>query len=302
MASAVQIIVVDGPPGAGDVACRVLDQLESAWSRFVETSDISRLNHNTGQPLKVAPTTVKLVETMLEAWRMTGGLFDPSVLPALLEAGYVTSISDPTGYTSLPCRECSAHLDSFSFGHVTLDGDCLVTLPAGIAIDAGGLGKGLAADLVVAELLARGAAGALVSIGGDLAAAGRPPEAEGWRLDIEDPFRADQTVSQISFSGGGVATSSTRSRRWIHNNSEQHHVIDPRTDTPSESDLVAVTVIAPCGWQAEAHATALLLGGAIGFDQYVADNKIEAIATAIDGTTTTTNGFSELAPAHVMSS
>lgn len=302
MASAVQVIVVDGPAGAGAAACRMLEQLESTWSRFVETSDISRLNHNTGESLKVAPTTVKLVETMLEAWRMTGGLFDPSVLPALLEAGYVTSIIDPTGYTSLPHGARSAHGDSVSFGHVTIDGNRFVTVPDGMAIDAGGLGKGLAADLVVAELLARGAAGALVSIGGDLAAAGCPPETEGWRLDIEDPFRAANVLSQISFSGGGVATSSSRSRRWIHNSSEQHHVIDPRTAKPSKSDLVAVTVITSCGWQAEAHATALLLGGAIRFEEYVAANQIEAIATAIDGTTTTTNNCAELVPENVMSS
>ena len=301
MASAVHVIVVDGPPEAGAVARRALEQLESTWSRFIETSDISRLNRSSGHPIQVAPATITLLNTVAEACRMTGGLFDPTVLPALINAGYATSIDDPRAHTSLPDAAVFAPLERFSFEQVTINKDLYVTLPIGMAIDVGGLGKGLAADLVVAELLGRGAGGALVSVGGDLAAAGHPPEPDGWRVDVEDPFSAARILTHISINGGGVATSSTRSRRW-NNNGEQHHVIDPTTGKPSQSDLAAVTVIGSCGWEAEAHATALLLGGRICFGAYVTANQIEAIGTAIDGTTVATNGLSELVPTEVMSS
>ena len=301
MASGVQIIVVDGPLEAGAIARRALEELESTWSRFVQTSDISRLNRSNGHPVQVAPATVMLLERLAEACRMTGGLFDPTVLPALINAGYVTSIDDPTAHTSIPGTAIFAAHQRFSYTQVTLDNDRYVTLPVGMAIDVGGLGKGLAADLVVAELLGRGAGGALVSIGGDLAAAGHPPESDGWRLDVEDPFSAARTLTRLSFSGGGVATSSTRIRRWANKNSEQHHVIDPTTGEPSQSDLVAVTVIGSCGWEAEAHATALLLGGSTCFNEYVTANQITAIGTATDGATVVTNGLSELVPTEVMS-
>lgn len=298
MASAVQIIVVDGPPDAEALARALLDELESRWSRFIETSDISRLNLAAGRPIHVAPTTVALLEKIADAYEITGGRFDPTVLPALVDAGYLTSIDDPVAHTSLPDSATFAPHRGFSFTHLLLDGGCCITLPEGMAIDAGGLGKGLAADLVVAELLGRGARGALVSVGGDLAAAGHPPESDGWRLDVEHPFCPTRVLARIMFSGGGVATSSTRIRRWS-NNGEQHHLIDPTTGKPSQSDLVAVTVIGSCGWEAEAHATALLLGGSADFAPYTTANQIEAVATAIDGTTVATNALSDLVPKEV---
>lgn len=301
MASEVQVIVVDGPPESGAVACRAIKQLEQIWSRFVKTSDISRINRQTGESVHVALPTITLLETMAEAWRMTGGLFDPTVLPALVDAGYVTSIDDPTARTSLPDVPAGAQLEGLSFDQLYLDYNGCVTVPVGMAIDAGGLGKGLAADLVVAELLARGAHGVLVSIGGDLSAAGDPPEPDGWRLAVENPLDPAMTLAEISFTGGGVATSSTRSRRWTHDNSERHHVIDPRTRKPATSDLVAVTVISSCGWQAEAHATAVLLGGRDRFDDYTANGRVEAIATAVDGTTSATRNLIGLVPDRVTS-
>ena len=117
-----------------------------------------------------------------------------------------------------------------------------VTVPPGVALDPGGIGKGLAADLAVASLIEGGAAGALVSIGGDLAAAGVAPEPEGWRVDIERPDPGDAPLCRTTIDHGGVATSSTRSRRWVHEGRPQHHAIDPATGAPSETDLASVTV------------------------------------------------------------
>ena len=134
-----------------------------------------------------------------------------------------------------------------------------------MTLDPGGIGKGLAADLVVASLLAKGAEGVLVSLGGDLAAAGTSPTTDGWLVDIEDPLDTERVVRTVTISGGGVATSSTTIRRWsAPDGGIHHHVIDPRTGRPSTTDLAAVTVVAPCGWQAEAAATALLLSGTAG--------------------------------------
>ena len=296
MASHVQVLVVNGPPEAGTIAEQALAQLESAWSRFVDTSDISRLNSARGRPVQLQPATLRLVELMIEAWEITKGRFDPTVLPALLAAGYVASIDDPSAVTTLatPTTGGSAP-NTATLREVVVDhiGQS-VTLPLGITIDAGGLGKGLAADLVVAELLARGTEGALVSIGGDLAAAGKAPDDDGWTLDIEDHLDPNRTLCRVLFSAGGVATSSTRSRRWTCAGTEQHHTIDPRTGAPSQSDLVGASAIGSCGWQAEVHSTALLLGGAHHFDDYTRDNEIEAIATTSTGARLATAALADL--------
>lgn len=291
MASDAHVIVVDGPPEACTTTRRALEQLESLWSRFIDSSDVHRLNHGAGQPLQVDPTTITLIKVMIEAWRITGGRYDPTILPALLTAGYVASIDDPNLHSTLPAATSPFGEGSPTLGQVEVGPNGFVTLPAAMAIDAGGIGKGLAADLACTQLMTHGAGGALISIGGDLAAAGDGPEVNGWRIDIEDPFNPSETLAQVMISGGGIATSSTQTRRWISNNSDHHHIIDPLADQPSHTDLAAVTVIASCGWQAEAHATALLVGGGACFHKYANCHGIEAVASTTGGTILTTAAF-----------
>ena len=136
-----------------------------------------------------------------------------------------------------------------------------VIVPAGIGLDPGGIGKGLAADLVVTELLEAGTAGALVCVGGDLAAAGTPPTPDGWLVSVEEPRDPTRSLLTFGLDAGGVATSSTLSRTWLQDGRQRHHALDPATQTCSDTDLAAVTVIARAGWEAEAHATAALLCG-----------------------------------------
>ena len=153
-----------------------------------------------------------------------------------------------------------------------------VTVPAGLTLDAGGIGKGLAADLAVGRLLQAGATGAMVEIGGDLAMAGTPIDPAGWLVNVERPDPADGLLCLLAISGGGVATSSTRSRRWAIDGVEHHHQIDPQTDDSSTTDLDAVTVIAPTGWLAEVHATAALAAGSVGVLAYLDGHGLSGIA------------------------
>ena len=292
MASQAQVLVVDGPPEAGNVAHRALDQLEHAWSRFLPGSDLDRLNHCQGFPVAVDQATITLVETMVQAWQITSGLLDPTILPALLDAGYRSSIDDPEVFTTLPA---GFRPGDTTMADVVIDRpDRTVTLPEGLVLDPGGIGKGLAADLVVAELLSRGAAGALVSVGGDLAAAGTPPSPDGWTVAVEDPFNQHASLARLEVSGGGVATASTLSRRWAQRSAARHHLIDPATGAPSLTDLAAVTAVAPCGWQAEAHATALILGSTTRFHSHATAHDLDAIATTLDGRTMATDRLAPL--------
>ena len=119
------------------------------------------------------------------ASRATDGRYDPTRLHELLAIGYTTSIDDPMRCTMLLDGPATgATIEDVLIDHV----DSAVLLPAGIALDPGGIGKGLAADIVVTELLANGTAGALVSIGGDIAAAGASPTDVGWPVVVDDPW------------------------------------------------------------------------------------------------------------------
>lgn len=327
MASDLQLIVLDPQAGQWADAVGYLHHLEAVWSRFRATSDISRLNCAGGAAVAVDGETLVLVATMLEAWRMTAGGYDPTLLEALVAHGYVTSRDDAMLGEQPPCHPewydlertapyganrrrigvipggvsrhrfgaDSPRRGAGSLADIALDpvGPTLC-LPAGLCLDPGGIGKGLAADLVVRRLLAGGAVGALVAIGGDMAMAGQPPQPDGWPVAVEDPDRPEDTLVRVVVSGGGVATSSTRSRRWRHEGVEKHHQIDPITAAPSTTDLAAVTVIAPTGWEAEAHASAALSRGGVGVVNYLEGHGLHGLAVTTEGTVLRTAGLAHL--------
>jgi thiamine biosynthesis lipoprotein len=294
MASELQILVTADAgtdPGCLAEATALLDHLEARWSRFLSDSDVTRLNNAAGSAIEVDSSTITLLSAMIEGWDVTSGAFDPSILPSLCAAGYDHSIDDGHRVTLLP--DGSMHLGSLdampSPADIEIDvARRTVRLPAGLALDPGGIGKGLAADLAVGLLIDRGAAGALVSIGGDMVVSGTPPhDADDWAIAVEDPLGSGSACT-IGLRAGGVATSSTRSRRWNTNDGEQHHVIDPVTGAPSTTDLAAVSVIARSGWLAEVHATAALLGGSLAAVDHLDRHDLSGLAIGLDGAVTAT--------------
>jgi thiamine biosynthesis lipoprotein len=102
----------------------------------------------------------------------------------------------------------------------------------------------------------------MVNLGGDLAAAGEPPEGEAWVVGVEDPHDAQRTLSRVAIVEGGIATSSVLGRRWTMNGVEVHHLLDPTTQRPTTGRLVAATVVAGQAWWAESLTKSLLVGGA----------------------------------------
>ena len=133
-----------------------------------------------------------------------------------------------------------------------------MVLPPGVHLDPGGIGKGLAADLVATALVDDGdAAGALVSLGGDLRVVGEAPDASGWTVELDAP-----AGTRVRVPDGGLASSSVRRRRWqAADGGTAHHVVDPRTGRAARGPRTDTTAVAATAWQAEALATALLLAG-----------------------------------------
>jgi thiamine biosynthesis lipoprotein len=135
-----------------------------------------------------------------------------------------------------------------------------VTLPRGVGFDPGGIGKGLAADLVVTELLDSGADGACVNVGGDLRVEGRAPGAAGWVVDLEHPLTG-RSMGAVRLRTGAVASTWRTRRTWGPPPSPRHHLVDPATGAPARSGLAGVTVLAGRAWWAEVLAKAAFVDG-----------------------------------------
>jgi len=263
MGTQARILVVDGPDDLPTLLARRVAELEQQWSRFVPTSEVSRLNGAGGSPVPVSPDTLHLLSCAIEGWELTYGLFDPTVLGDLERAGYDRSFDELVDRDQPSAEARRSWLVRGASG-IEIDLDTgIARLPAGVGFDPGGIGKGLAADLVVDEALAAGAAGVLVDLGGDIRVAGRPPApSTGWTLEIEDPF-GGLSVGAVSLGEGAVATTSRLRRRWSVDGQPRHHVIDPRHGEPADGDVAAVTVVAALGWHAEVLAKAAFVGGPV---------------------------------------
>lgn len=241
-------VIVTGPAVDARMAIDRLHQLESRWTRFEPGSELSRLNDAGGRPMAVSEDTLRLLVGMVEAWHLTSGRFDPTMLRSIVELGYGASRTDTGMATHVP-SEIAAIGDPAG---IRVDPTTsMVQLPAGTALDPGGIGKGLAADIVVEELLCAGADGVLAEIGGDVRVGGRSPSDDGWSIEVaEDPHDARPDV--IRMADGGVATSTTRRRRWTQDGVDRHHLLDPVTCRPAISPVRTCSVIAGTTSLAEA--------------------------------------------------
>ena len=285
MGSDVHVVVVGGAGLIGRARERI-EELERRWSRFLPDSEISRLNANSGTALEVSDDTIELVARAVEAWHFTGATFDPSVLGAVLRAGYTTSFEELGSETAVGDSALV-----IACTDIEIDGNT-VCLPRGTGFDPGGIGKGLAADVTAAEIIDAGAEGVCINMGGDLRTIGRAPEGEGWTIAIEHPW-SPRPIANIGLADGAVATSTTLRRRWTVDGEERHHLIDPRTGEPADTDLNLVTVIAGSAWAAEVLAKAVLVRGSTHPFDLVDGTGAHALIVDDTGTITASDGFRE---------
>ena len=252
MGTRAHVIVVDGDDALVARAQERIAELESLWSRFIPSSEVSDLNDNAGRRRRVSPETRELVQRALDARRATGGLFDPTVLGAVLRAGY-----DQT-FDAVAAAPHDGHSDlTMNADAIEIDGDT-VRLPTGTGFDPGGIGKGLAADMVARELRDAGAAGVCINLGGDVRVSGCAPDGGAWTIAVQHPTK-DEPLACLGVSDGAVATSTTLRRQWNVAGETRHHLIDIATGRPTTTHRTFATVVAGYAWAADVLAKALVL-------------------------------------------
>ncbi len=280
-----QIVVLDG--GDDDLAAAQAEvhRLEALWSRFRPDSEISGMNAASGRAIPVSPDTRMLVRRALRAEHLTGGRFDPLMGGDMLALGYDRDHGALAAPAAPSARVVMTPATRPRGAQLRLDERAgLVTVPAGRALDPGGIGKGLAADMVTAGLIRRGVGGALVNLGGDIRCRGITPSG-GWRIGIDDPRDPEAPeVATVTLTRGAVCTSGVRKRRWVRSDgSVAHHLLDPDTGAPTDAEVASVSVIARTGWMAEALTKALILGGPEAGTRLLRAHDAGAVVVLADG-------------------
>ena len=294
MGTDVHIVAVDPKPRALDRARARIDELERLWTRFAPSSEVSRLNVAAGDSVPVSWETRLLVRRAIDGWRATAGRFDPTVLHAMNAAGYDRTFDRIRGGVATLVRE--PRPTPGCEGIEVDEGSGTVSLPPGVGFDPGGIGKGLAADLVAEETLADGlAAGICVNVGGDLRVAGTGPDAGPWVVAIEDPF-GGEPAANIALEDGAIATSSRLRRAWRNGERMVHHLIDPATGASAESPVVSTSVLAGKAWWAEVLSKAAFLAAQDEAAELLEAQGTPALVTLESGEMLAIAGMEELLP------
>lgn len=254
---------------AFNAALTFIERFDRELSRFSESSELCSLNRNPHEEVPVSTLMARFVETAIWAARFSDGLIDPTVVTALEDVGYGDSLTGreraslSDALAAAPARSGAGANANSSWTKIAVDPDLpVIYRPAGVRLDSGGSGKGLAADMVAAlwrQLLPDGT-GWIVDCGGDMRMADDPSSGD-YEITLINPLTADAPMS-LTISGGAVATSGIGSRVWRNaDGSCAHHLIDPATGRPAWTGLVSVTALAPNTVEAETLAKTVLLRG-----------------------------------------
>ena len=245
-------------------AARVtIADVENELSSFLPDSAVSRLNRISGQPQRIPlrPVAAEIFKISDDAFRASGGAFDPTVGPLLHlwgfrgtnappappDAGAIASTARLIGWTNVVWNEESARL--------TVEG---------MQLDFGAVAKGYGVDAAFDQLRRRGCTDLMVNLGGNLRCEGSArPGRRGWVVAVRDPYLpyGEGSVGTLTLTDGRATATSGRYERFVEIKGRRYaHVIDPRNGQPV-SGLAQVTVVADSAAEADALSTALFVLG-----------------------------------------
>ncbi len=269
------ILLACESPTASQAFAEVREYIETCerrFTRFSSDSELARLNRSAGSWFAASPELFSLLQAALHCHLQTEGLFDPSILPDLEQAGYTRSLEKlraqgPDPQPAAYSRPAHPPFSAIELHPITGS----VRLPYGMRIDLGGIAKGWIAEQA-ARRLEKSSLACAVNAGGDLFLVGLPANQPHWEVALEDPRNPDLDLMTLLVEPGAIATSSIAKRTWQQGGLNRHHLIDPRNGQPAETPWVSVTVFAPHTATAEAFAKAILIGGPTAASMLIAQN------------------------------
>ena len=259
---------------------------ERLLSRTIEGSDVWRINHASGRPVKVSDDTLTILDCARQVSALSDGMFDVTIAP-------VSTLWDFTsGAAVLPDADAIAGAaELVDISKLEIDGG-EVTLPEGMMIDLGGIAKGYIADAVKRYLMDRGVESAILSFGGNIVAIGMKPDGSPWKVGIQDIDKPTGEYMLVSKNyGGSTVTSGIYERGFDLDGVRYHHILDPHTGWPVQNELASVTIFSESSMWGDALSTgAFALGTQNGMAMIEGLEGIEAVFIARDRTATYTSG------------
>ena len=264
-------------------------RLEGLFSATREDSEVWAINHAGGIPTLVSQETGELLELSAQLGERTGGALDITVYPVVQAWGFTTG-----NYRVPEDGELEALLDKVDYTAVVYDRRAgTVTLPEGMELDLGSLGKGYAGTQAAKAMRQAGVTSALLNLGGNVQAIGNKPDGSPWRVAVKDPNQEEGYLGIVELTDQAAVTSGGYERYFEENGQRYWHIMDPATGRPADSGLLSVTVIGADGAQCDGLSTAFfVMGKEAALEYWRTWGGFELVLVEESGTVTVTEGLS----------
>jgi thiamine biosynthesis lipoprotein len=248
----------------------LISKYEDLFSVTIEGSDIWRVNHANAEVVPVSPPTIDILNQALFYSMLSDGMFDVTI-------GQLTALwksSDGLSYieSALPALR-----ETVDFMQIELFEDAVRLNNPQARIDLGGIAKGFIADKVAEFFIEKGVESAIINLGGDIVTLGTAPEGRLWRIAVREPFGGDEGrvfYGIINVGTGSVVSSGVYERFFEVEGVIYHHIIDPFTGFPANTDVVSATVVAENATTGDVLASIIVLVGS---------EKAEALLNQVSG-------------------
>lgn len=222
-----------------DTMEEAIDDYEARLSVTEETSEIAMLNKSGGEYKKVSTDVYNIINSAKRVHDMTDGAFDISVYPLVKAWGFTTDEYRVPNQDEIERLKLNVNSNN-----IMLDSDTLsVRLTTGMQIDLGGIAKGYISSKMISSMEKSGVESAIVSLGGNVQVLGTKPDGSAWRVGIQHPDYSDCYIGVLSLINEAAITSGGYQRYFVQDGKTYHHIINPATGAPAETDIVSVTVV-----------------------------------------------------------
>lgn len=268
-------------------AFQEIERVESLLSRYISTSDVSKINLHAGEWTTVSEETLELIEQALDYSQLSHGSFDFTVGQLVTLWGFGTN-----QYRVPTAAEIEKAVATVNYEQVEIDWENLsVRIPAESIIDLGGIAKGYAVDRAADVLRANNISSGLINAGGDILAIGVKPDGSSWRVGVQDPRMSTAILTVLPLQDMSIVTSGDYQRFFQEEGVRYHHILNPSTGYPA-ADLTSVTVVAESATVADALSTAVfILGAELGLALIEELDQVEVIIVDQSDNVTLSSGL-----------
>lgn len=254
-------------------------RMENTLSAQKETSELYQVNHRTEQTVTVSDDLAECIEEGLKYSEMSDGAFDITILPVKDLWDFEEDSHEGTVPDDADIQE---QLKKVDYTRVHLNGNELSFDSPDTMIDLGGIAKGYISGKLEDYLVSEGCSSALINLGGNVRTIGTKPDGSEWTVGIQTPFDDRGTVlTTLNTADDSVISSGIYERYFESNGKIYHHILDPRTGYPADTDLNQVTVVGEDDAAGDALATIGIVLGEEGMKEFLQTNDLTSTETVL---------------------